>query len=116
MQAICNAQCIEVSNLIIVGYLRPVLDTVTSILTIAGPLSYPLNRRSNVLIAICLIAVFDRGSNITTAGPVTSLLDRRSNVLAGHVTPVCHSRSFAAVAVPERCFLNGCNGHPGQPD
>ena len=65
---------------------------------------------------MCLIAVFGRGFSITNAGPFTYLLDRRSNVLAGHVAPLCNSRSSTAIAVPQRCFLDGSNGHPGQPD
>ena len=100
MQGIWNVQWRDVSNLIIVGCLRSVQNTVTSILTIAGPLTSSLNRRSNVLIVICLTGVFDTGPSTTTEGPLPSLLDRRSNVLAGHVAPLCSSRSSTAIAVP----------------
>ena len=69
-----------------------------------------------MLIAICLIPVFDRGASITIAGPLPSLLDRRANVLSGHVTSLCNSRSSAATALPSRCFLDCSNGYLGQPD
>ena len=67
-------------------------------------LSTSLSLAGNVsvisLIAVYLIPVFDRDPSVTVAGPMPSLLDRRSNVLAGHVTPLCDSRSSAAIAVP----------------
>ena len=48
-----------------------------------------------------------RGAGITIAGPLPSLLDRQACVLSGHVTPLCNSRSSAAVAVPKGVFLMG---------
>ena len=103
-----HAHWIEVSNLIIVGYLRFALDTVASILTFQHLCHLQESKVQCTLPCMkghchctdCNMPNAYRGAGITIAGPLPSLLDRRSNVLSRHVTPLCNSRSSAATALP----------------